>query len=156
MPEINDIDAEILRFIRAHEPTSLDSIISGLPNISAVSFRVKQMCSSGRYHTPGTRDRNDWFITQDTRTFRDGTVLKEEYLDAYRLTDLGKKVLQDHEYSEKKAPAGTLAEKRLDSDYCCICNHFINKLHAAEAAADNRMVEPYSFQNFFMTDPPLV
>ena len=102
MPEINDIDAEILRFIRAHEPTSLDSIISGLPNISAVSFRVKQMCSSGRYHTPGTRDRNDWFITQDTRTFRDGTVLKEEYLDAYRLTDLGKKVLQDHEYSEKK------------------------------------------------------
>lgn len=102
MPEINDIDAEILRFIRNHEPTSLNSIISGLPNVSAVSFRVKEMCSSGRYHIPGTRDGNDWFITQDTRTFRDGTALKEERLDAYRLTDLGMKVLQDHEYSLKK------------------------------------------------------
>lgn len=102
MPEINDIDAEILRFIRNHEPTSLDSIINGLPNVSAVGFRVKQMCSSGHYHAAGTEGRNHWFIMQDIRTFRDGTFLKQEYLDAYRLTDFGKKVLQDHEYSEKK------------------------------------------------------
>lgn len=101
MPEINDIDIEILRFISQHEPVSLNFVINGLPNISAVAFRVKQMCSSGRYRAAATAVETG-LITQDVRTFQDGRFLKQEYLDAYRLTDLGRKTLQDHDCSEKK------------------------------------------------------
>ena len=102
MDKINDIDAKILRFIKDHEPINLQTIVSGLPDIYAVEFRVKQMCSSGHYTHSRTTDHSSFYIQQDVRTYLDDSVTKQEYMDAYRLTDQGQTVLQDYMHSTKK------------------------------------------------------
>lgn len=104
MSELSDLDVDILEFIKEHEPVSMGAIVSGLPQISEVEFRVKGMCSSGHYLTPHTQHTKDCFlIQQDTRKYLDGALTRGEYLDSYRLTDLGRKVLQDYRHSAKKA-----------------------------------------------------
>lgn len=105
MSERNDLDMDILEFIKEHEPVSLSAIVLGLPGISEVEFRVKEMCPGRCYlaprtqHTQHTNDRA--LIRQDVRTYLDGALTKEEYLDSYRLTDMGHKVLQDYRHTAK-------------------------------------------------------
>lgn len=102
MPEHSDLDMQILEFIKRHEPTDLKSIVEGLPKISSAEFRVKQMCSSGHYTEARGINQHDFYIRQDVRTYQEGLLTKQEYLDSYQLTDSGRAVLQNYEYAKHK------------------------------------------------------
>ena len=103
MCELNDIDAAILRCIKTNEPISLKAIEASLPNISAIEFRVKAMCSTGHYTSAKATDNLHFYVEQVFKTTRDKYgCLKQEPIDAYRLTALGQKVLQDYDFSTRR------------------------------------------------------
>ena len=91
---LSEIDAEILRYILQHEPVTIDNVEQAIPDFS-VEYRIQSMCkmrNTGAFESA---------ISRDTRNVQDGALTRIEYLNTYRLSDYGKKLLQDYDRSKK-------------------------------------------------------
>ena len=95
--ELAEIDADILRYICKHEPVTIEEVERAIPD-SLVQHRIASMSGRGWYDPRRNDTPAPSLITRDHRVLEGGHV---EYLGTCRLTDHGKKVLQDYDKAHK-------------------------------------------------------
>lgn len=95
--ELAEIDADILRYIYRHEPVAIEEVERAIPD-SLVQHRVVSMSGSGWYDPRRNDTPAPSLITLDHRVSEAGRI---EYLGTCRLTDHGKKVLQDYDKAHR-------------------------------------------------------
>ena len=100
MVDITEIDIQILQFVSSRDAASLESIKSRFPKVLSIEYRVK-LLSTPEYKRFGNLPisnpvPNSSYLSQDYGDVMDGNITKHVPLDRYRLTDSGRKFLQDN------------------------------------------------------------
>lgn len=101
MVSLTDIDIKILKFVKEHGPSDIKDIECSLKNIAAIQYRVK-ILSTPEYINSGpirfARD-NSSYLEEDYETGIDEKTKDSIFipLGIYRITEFGKKALQDYE-----------------------------------------------------------
>lgn len=98
MQEINELDISILQFLKENGPSSIDSIKEAFQEIEAIEYRVTELSTPEYRSIPHARVPipNTSYIVEDWERVRENGIMVTKPLGTYRLTDLGKKTLQDY------------------------------------------------------------
>lgn len=104
--QLNDIDFRILTYFRDHGPSSIDDAHKTLPDVEEIEYRIRYMAAQDTHRNAYFTEKipNTSCLSRDTRAITDPQTrkTKNELLDTYRITTLGRKTLQDYEVSEKQ------------------------------------------------------
>ncbi len=95
MPELSDIDFKILEFISKNEPVEIEKIKSEFPDILSIDYRIGQMSEMDFNEASHCYLPNTSFIAQEYEKPTSSFETKKS-LGIYRITDMGKKSLQDY------------------------------------------------------------
>lgn len=88
MPELNDIDYEILVYIYKYEPVNIDELRNKFPDISSIENRLSSLLANkiGAFGSVA----NASLITEDMSSTRKDEYNRPKGTGVYRITDLGK------------------------------------------------------------------
>lgn len=101
MQVLSDTDFKILEFINKNEPVKIEKIKSAFPNISSIDYRISLLSKMDYNQTLYCFLPNTSYITQEYAISK-SSFDSNEPLGIYRVTDFGKKSLQDYKSNIKK------------------------------------------------------
>lgn len=90
--DYTDIDFEILDFINKNQSASLEKIALIYDDFSLAEYRLKLLCKNTKGHPA--------VLNEDFTTEGRGQYSNRIYLGEYRLSDHGKKLLQDYKHQK--------------------------------------------------------
>lgn len=99
MPELNDIDYEILVYIYKHEPVHIDKLKSKFHDVSSIENRLPPLLANkaGMFGTMA----NTSLITEDMSDTERDEYNRPKGTGVYRITDLGKITAEDYIRNKK-------------------------------------------------------
>lgn len=100
--DLNEIDYRILKFFRKNGSVSIEDAKKALSDIESIEYRIKALAKPERKLNIHIYEPvpNTCCLEEDFEEYRDGNITKHHNLGTFRITPLGKKVLQDHEVSQ--------------------------------------------------------
>lgn len=101
MQHLNDIDYEILAYVRKNEPVTTEQIKAKFRKISAIEQRLSVL-SKNKISDFGNPISNSSLIIEDTNIVGEGTHRRMEHLGTYRISDEGKTLLENYIIVKRK------------------------------------------------------
>ena len=101
MKELTNIDFKILDFINKNQPVHIDKIKAEFPRISGVEYRIDLLSRQEFSQSGACYLTNSSYIIQEYQRTGEGSFADRLATGIYRITDLGRKTLQDYKQSSK-------------------------------------------------------
>ena len=103
MVHLSETDFKILEFIEKNEPVGMQAIKEKFSYVSAIEFRVGELKKAERQNSYYCDNNATAYILQDYEIVKENSLSVNYYLDSYRLSDFGRKTLQDYKTWSKSS-----------------------------------------------------